>query len=113
MKKAFISLIICTLICITSCRNNTNAWIRINQLGYRINDIKVAVFISKKNLTLQSFKVIEVNSGEVVMTFKNVVKTESLEPFISCYRLPFSDLKKSGVYRIVAGNIISNDDSNF
>ena len=109
MKKAFISLIICTLICITSCRSNTNAWIRINQLGYRINDIKVAVFISKKNLTLQSFKVIEVNSGEVVMTFKNVVKTESLEPFISCYRLPFSDLKKSGVYRIVAGNIVSPD----
>lgn len=109
MKKAFISLIICTLISFISCRNNSDAWIRINQLGYRTNDIKVAVFLSKENLTLQSFKVIDVSSGEVAMTFKNVVKKESLEPFVSCYRLPFSDLKKSGIYRIVAGKIISPD----
>ncbi|MCX6253257.1 MAG: glycoside hydrolase family 9 protein [Bacteroidia bacterium] len=109
MKSIFISLIICTLIHATSCRTETRAWIRINQLGYRTDDIKVAVFLSKEAFDLQSFKVIEVSSGEVAVTFKNVVKSGSLDPFISCYRLPFTDLKKSGIYRIVAGNAISPD----
>ncbi|MCX6320558.1 MAG: glycoside hydrolase family 9 protein, partial [Bacteroidia bacterium] len=61
------------------------------------------------NINLQSFKIIEVSSGEVAMTFKNVTKSKPLVPFISCYRLPFTELKKSGIYRIVAGNAISPD----
>ena len=109
MKNVFILLAIITLIYTASCRRERNEWIRINQLGYRINDIKVAVFLSKKALNLQSFKVIEVSSGDVAMTFRNIVKAESLDPFISCYRLPFTDLIKSGIYRIVAGNAISPD----
>jgi hypothetical protein len=86
-----------------------DAWIRINQLGYRTGDIKTAVFLSKRVLNLNSFKVVETLSGKVAITFKNVEKAESLEPFMSCYRLPFSDLKKSGTYRIVAGNAVSPD----
>ena len=109
MKNAFILLVITTLIFTTSCRSERNEWIRINQLGYRTDDIKVAVFLSKKVLNLQSFEVIEVSSGEVAMIFKNVIKTESLEPFISCYRLPFSELRRNGTYRIVAGKAVSPD----
>jgi endoglucanase len=109
MKEAFISLIIFSLICSTSCRNKSEAWIRINQLGYRPNDIKVAVYLSKKGIPIQSFKVIETSSGKMVMIFKNVENTVSLEPFTNCYRLPFSSLKKSGTYRIVAGKTVSPD----
>ena len=109
MKHRLILFIIISLIIPASCHNEKNEWIRINQLGYRTNDIKVAVFLSEKKLNLQSFRIIDGSSGEVVMTFKNAVKTESLEPFISCYRLPFTELKKSGVYRIVAEKAISPD----
>lgn len=109
MKNLFIIFTVCTFILTTSCGSERNAWIRINQLGYRNDDIKVAVFLSKQALNLKSFKVIEVSSGEVAMTFKNVTKSEPLVPFISCYRLPFTELKKSGIYRIVAGNAISPD----
>ncbi|TAL62734.1 MAG: cellulase, partial [Bacteroidetes bacterium] len=63
----------------------------------------------RKLIDLQSFKIIEASSGKIVMTFKNIVKTESPEPFLTCYRLPFSDIKKSGTYRIIAGNTISPD----
>jgi peptidoglycan/xylan/chitin deacetylase (PgdA/CDA1 family) len=109
MKNVIILLIICALVYTTSCRTERDAWIRINQLGYRTDDIKVAVFLSKKAFNLQSFKVIEVGSGKVAVTFENIVKSGTLEPFISCYRLPFTDLKKSGIYRIVAGNAVSPD----
>lgn len=108
MKEALISLTISILIISSSC-SKSESWIRINQLGYRTNDIKVAVYLSKENLTIHSFKVIETSSGKVVMTFRNVEKTGSLEPFSVCYRLPFSSLKKSGTYRIVAGKAVSPD----
>ena len=107
MKKACISLILWILFRSISCGNEPDEWIRINQLGYRNADIKVAVLLSRKYLDLKSFKVIDVKSGKVVMTFKNAIKTVALEPFISCYRLPFTNLRKSGIYRIIAGNAVS------
>jgi endoglucanase len=107
MKYKYISLILSALIITISCRRKEDGWIRINQLGYRNEDIKVAVLLSEKSLNLESFKLIDINSGEVAMTFNNAVKCEPLAPFISCYRLPFTALKKSGVYRIIAGRIIS------
>jgi len=107
MKKTCISLILWILFRSISCGNEPDEWIRINQLGYRNADIKIAVLISRKYLDLTSFKVIDVKSGKVVMTFKNAIKTVALEPFISCYRLPFSSLRKSGIYKIIAGNAVS------
>jgi peptidoglycan/xylan/chitin deacetylase (PgdA/CDA1 family) len=104
MKNLSISLIFCSLIWAASYRNDANEWIRINQLGYRNNDIKTAVLLSLNSLDLKSFKVIDVKSGKVVMNIDKVIKTESLDPFKSCYRLPFSNLKKTGIYKIVAGN---------
>jgi endoglucanase len=109
MKPRVILLIIIVLMISYSCSNEKNAWIRINQLGYLPGDIKVAVFLSNKKLNLKAFKIIETGSGKVAMTFSDPVKTVPLEPFLSCYRLPFSELKKSGTYRIVAGSAISPD----
>ena len=109
MKHCLKILVIISLITSTSCRIERSEWIRINQLGYRPDDIKVAIFLSKKVFKLTSFKLVEISSGNVMMTFNNVEKTESLEPFLSCYRLPFTDLKKSGIYRIIAENAISPD----
>ncbi|MCE5345848.1 MAG: glycoside hydrolase family 9 protein [Bacteroidales bacterium] len=109
MKNALILFVITALVFTTSCTKEKNEWIRINLLGYRTNDIKVAVFISTKNLNLKSFRVIDVNTGEVAITFKNVVKAAPMDPFICCYRLPFTDLKKDGTYRIEAGKAVSTD----
>jgi hypothetical protein len=63
MNRIKIFLVITVMIFTTSCRSEKNEWIRINQIGYRTNDIKVAVFISRKPISLRSFKVIDVISG--------------------------------------------------
>lgn len=109
MKKICISLIVWTLYLTLCCAGEPDTWIRINQLGYRNNDVKVAVLLSTKSIDIRSFKLIEVKSGNVAMTFKNVLKTEALDPFISCFRLNFSGLRQKGFYRIAAGNAVSPD----
>jgi len=109
MINVYIPLIIWTLTSSLSLTHEVDAWIRINQLGYRNNDIKVAVLLSKEPLNLKSFKVIDIKSGKVAMTFDYVIRTVPLDPFVSCYRLPFTNLKKNGVYRITAGKAVSPD----
>jgi len=109
MKNAFVISILYLMLIVSACNNEKNAWVRVNQLGYRNGDIKVAVFISRETVSLQSYKVVDAASGKTVMTFKNAVKAEPLDQFISCYRLPFTDLKKNGTYRIVAGRAVSPD----
>jgi hypothetical protein len=59
-----------------------DAWIGINQLGYRNNDIKVAVLLSHKSLNINSFELIDVKSGKVAMTFNNAIKFSPLMPFL-------------------------------
>ena len=107
MQNIYKAIIYSAIFLMISCKSEQTEWIRINQLGYKNNDIKVAVLLSKKVLELKSFKIINAESGEVAMTFNNVIRTESLDPFISCYRLPFSGLKNPGVYRIIAGKAVS------
>jgi endoglucanase len=109
MRNSFRIIIIISLISTASCSGQQESWIRINQLGYRTDDIKVAVLISKKTLNLKSFKIVDAATGEIAFTVKELTAAEPLKPFISCYRLKFTSFKKSGVYRIVAGKTISPD----
>ncbi len=107
MKRPVIIVLFILSVLLLSCERNKDEWIRINQLGYRNNDIKVAVFISKKPVILENYKVLDAESGDVVFTGTNPVKAPSLDQFVSCYRLPFSTLKKNGTFFIVAGNTSS------
>ncbi len=107
--KNILFILLMILLSSVACKKESNAWIRINQLGYRTADIKVAVLISTKDLNLKSFKIINAATGDVAMTFKNVVKTVPLDQFTDCYRLNFSDFIKAGTYRLEAGKIVSPD----
>ena len=109
MKNILLLLISCTLILTISCGKKTDQWIRINQLGYRTNDIKVAVYLSKKNIELKSFSLVDASSGKTIMTFENPAKSDRMEPFTACYRLPFTYYAKPGTYRIAAGKAVSQD----
>jgi endoglucanase len=109
MKKVCFLYLLITFMAAISCSGNGNEWIRINQAGYRTNDIKVAVFLSRNDETIKSFKVIDARSGEVAFTSGDVIKTGPLDQFISCYRLPFTKLKKQGVFKILAGSAVSPD----
>ena len=107
--KCFTALSICILFAFNSCVEKEQSWIRINQLGYRPNDVKTAVFLSKERVNIKDFSVIDAISGKIVMTYSSVLTTNPLDPFISCYRLQFSGLKKDGIYRIKAGKAVSPD----
>lgn len=105
MRKTVCLLFFLFLFFIT-CKGETNSWIRINQLGYKNDDIKVAVFISRKPENFKSFQIVDVKTGKTVLKL-NSVPAVSVEPFVSCYRLPFTKLKKTGIYKIIAGNAVS------
>jgi hypothetical protein len=50
MKNICISLILWALMNTISRRSEKDEWTRINQLGYRNNDIKIAVLLCRKSL---------------------------------------------------------------
>ena len=107
MRKSLIPALLAASLLILSCRKNGDSWIRINQLGYRTADIKVAVFISSNSIDLKSFRLVDIRSGKTVLENSEIKSSEPLAPFGSCYRLNFSELKEEGIYRIEAGNAIS------
>lgn len=104
-----------TVICFTaltilvSCSGHNEGWIRINQLGYRPGDVKVAVFMGKGGNDLRSFRVINTVDGKVVLEKKDLIKAAPFEPFTSCYRLNFTELSTEGLFRIEAGKAVSPD----
>ncbi len=107
MKKFLIPISLTVCLLTLSCRKENNSWIRINQLGYRSDDIKVAVFISAKSVNLKSFRVVETTTGKSVLEKSETTHSDPLSPFTSCYRLDFTELKNGGLYRIEAGNAVS------
>jgi endoglucanase len=111
MKKIIVFLLISTIcyIFLTSCNDEQNQWIRINQLGYRPNDTKVAVFVSYKPAIIKSFRLVDVSTGKTVIEKAVTSNSGSLDPFRSCYRLDFTEIKKEGLYRIQTSNTVSHD----
>ncbi|MBN1819441.1 MAG: glycoside hydrolase family 9 protein [Prolixibacteraceae bacterium] len=102
----FISLIFCVLISEVLIAQ-TNSWIRINQLGYLPESVKVAVFISEEKIILTEFTIQDQQTGEEV--FRGTVKTYDASEWgmASAYRLDFSKFEKSGTYFLKAGNTLS------
>jgi hypothetical protein len=102
-------LLFSTSLLLLSCLKKNDEWIRINQLGYRTNDPKVAVFIALGNKDLKSFRLVDAVSEKVILEKKEIVTSDPLAPFKSCFRLNFSELTENGTYRIEAGTAVSPD----
>lgn len=86
-----------------------NAWIRINQVGYKTEGRKVAVWVSKSDKQLKGFTVRRLGDNKVV--YKGDVSKPFGEygPFRQSYRLDFSTLKTPGRYVIEAGGTRSEE----
>lgn len=83
------------------------AEIRINQLGYRSNDIKVAVLISSQEMDIQKFEIRKALTDKVVFTGDKMSRFKNTWGQRCCIRLDFSSLQEKGGYYIQAGNIKS------
>ena len=86
---------------------HADEWIRINQLGYLPQSIKVAVFMSEDVNPLSQFQLVDAYTGKVVQTFQQVKETGSIGNMKCTYRLNFSDFTTPGVYYLKAGKAIS------
>src|SRR5574338_19584 len=85
-------------------QENDLSWIRINQLGYLPNGIKVAVWCSKEQLKINSWQLVEINSKKTVASGNAGKPFGAYGPFKQSYRLNFSAFKKPGRYYLQVGN---------
>jgi len=80
-----------------------DSWIRINQLGYTPEGIKVAVWVSKSAGNIRDFELINANTEKVVYRGKAGRAYGAYGPFKESYRLNFSEFKSAGKFYIRAG----------
>ena len=82
-------------------------WIRINQLGYTPNGIKVAVWCGKGIQQIKSFNLVDSATGKTVYTAPVAKNFGAYGPFQNTYRLSFSTFISAGRYFLSAGNALS------
>ena len=87
---------ICTFPC------HAGQWIRMNQLGYLPSSSKVAVLLSNETVSVESFRIVDIYSGETFYRSKpdDIRATGPLQNMNSTFRLNFSALEKEGSYRM-------------
>ena len=78
-------------------------WIRINQLGYLPQSIKVAVFMSETKTDVQEYALVDAFTGKTVRTFTSPKATGQSGSMSSTYRLDFSNFQEPGTYYLKAG----------
>lgn len=83
-------------------------WVRVNQVGYLPEDIKVAVLISLDEAD-GDFQVYNAKNDELVFKGKGVSTNASKWSMKRAYRLDFSSIKASGGYYIVSNGARSVD----
>ena len=88
-------------------KNEDNAWIRVNLLGYKPASSKVAVWCSKKNQTIKTFQLIDAATKKIAFNASAGKAFGAYGPFSSTYRLHFSSFKKPGSYYLQAGDVTS------
>ncbi len=84
-----------------------DTWIRINQMGYSENAVKVAVLGSKSSKKVRSFELINASTSKPVIKKAAGKDFGEYGPFVTSYRLDFSEVKAPGTYYLQAGEIRS------
>ncbi len=101
MKKWFILLAIPVF---SFPKKEEGSWIRINQLGYTTNGIKVAVWCSKDDKLIRNWELVNLADHKIVLTGKAEQYFGAYGPFKQTCRLNFSSYKTPGTYYLQAEN---------
>lgn len=104
MNKIFLLII---SIIISPIPGLSNSWIRINQLGYEPDGIKIAVLISEEKIFIKSFQICDAVTDKVVFKTNKISNEGSWQKFNSTFRLNFSEFRREGIYYIKVGTIKS------
>jgi peptidoglycan/xylan/chitin deacetylase (PgdA/CDA1 family) len=106
MKPTVYLLVVCAFLSGNSLLAQ-QSWIRINQLGYLPNSVKVAVLVSKERPKVTEFELCEALTDRVVWKAKTVQSYGAYAAFQSGFRLNFSAFKQAGAYYVRAAGIRS------
>ncbi|MBS1682455.1 MAG: glycoside hydrolase family 9 protein [Bacteroidetes bacterium] len=98
---------LCCLFTANAQKAEPAAWIRINLLGYRPDNSKVAVWCSATNQTVETFAILDAATQQVIYTGKAGQSFGAYGPFTQTYRLDFSIFKKAGRFVVQAGGATS------
>lgn len=82
-------------------------WIRINQLGYLPQSVKVAVFMSEEGTEVKEYTLVDAFTGKPVRTFNAAKATGKMGGMKTTYRLDFSNFTAPGTYYLKAGKAVS------
>ena len=74
------------------------SWVRVNQIGYLPDDVKVAVWVSKEKRPIDSFEVADAQTGKRVYRGGTIVNTGKQPAFESSVRLHFSEFTTPGTW---------------
>jgi hypothetical protein len=107
MRKISLALLFICFCTLSVWSQPDNAWIRINQLGYSPGKSKIAVFGSKSLTSINSFDVVNAETGKKAFTAKPGRPFGAYGPFKESYRLDFSAFNKKGKYFLKAGEATS------
>jgi peptidoglycan/xylan/chitin deacetylase (PgdA/CDA1 family) len=102
MRKGLAVMII-FLFAFNQKQDAVTSWIRINQLGYQPNGVKVAVWCSKQQLTINNWQLIDAKANRIAATGNAGKAFGAYGPFTQTYRLNFSSFKRPGRYYLQAG----------
>ena len=83
------------------------SWIRVNQVGYKSGDIKVAVLGSKEKIKVDYFELINILNDKVEFKSNIIKQYPTYACFTEVYRLDFTNFNRVGTYYIRVNNIIS------
>ncbi|HET6558418.1 MAG TPA: glycoside hydrolase family 9 protein [Prolixibacteraceae bacterium] len=95
------------LICLISFKVTALEVIRINQLGYLPNSIKVAVYLSDQNGKYSKFQLLDAASGKQVFEGKVQAADASVWGQATALRLDFSPISQAGTYQVKVGKTVS------
>ena len=110
MNRIYKLLFVCILSIVTTSsvkQVDEQSWIRINLLGYKPGNSKVAIWCSKVDHAIKTFQLIDANSKKIVFSASAGKPFGAYGPFTQTYRLNFSGFKKTGSYYLQAGDIKS------
>ncbi|SFS62099.1 glycoside hydrolase family 9 protein [Sphingobacterium wenxiniae] len=85
-----------------------DTWIRVNQLGYREQAKKVAVWVSKSDLPIHDFVLRDAKSDKVVFKGKPSAPFGAYGAFVQSYRLDFSAVRQKGTYIVEVDGVKSH-----
>lgn len=86
---------------------HATGWIRINQLGYLPQTVKVAVLMSEDAIDVTEFELVDIYTGKTVYRSASAHSMGPWGQMQATWRLDFSDFHGEGAYRIVAADIES------